>query len=46
MTWLIEVTFAIIASGKSSRMGRDKAFLELGGKTIIEHVNTCRYMLI
>lgn len=29
---------AILAGGKSSRMGRNKALLELGGKTIIEHV--------
>ncbi len=29
---------AIIAGGKSQRMGRDKAFVELGGKPMIEHV--------
>ena len=40
MTWLTEVSLAIIAGGKSSRMGRDKAFLELGGKTLIERVIT------
>ncbi len=34
------LTVAIIAGGKSSRMGRDKAFLELGGKTLIERVIT------
>ena len=33
-------SLAIIAGGKSSRMGRDKAFLELGGKTLIERVIT------
>lgn len=27
----------ILAGGKSSRMGRDKAFLEIGGKTFIEN---------
>ena len=31
-------TVAIIAGGKSSRMGRDKAFVDLGGKALIEHV--------
>ncbi len=31
-------TTAIIAGGASSRMGRDKAFLQLGGKTLIERV--------
>lgn len=31
-------TLAIIAGGQSSRMGRDKAFLELGGQTLIERV--------
>jgi molybdenum cofactor guanylyltransferase len=30
------VTAYVIAGGKSSRMGRDKAFLELGGKTLLE----------
>ena len=34
------LTVAIIAGSKSSRMGRDKAFLDLGGKTLIEHVIT------
>ena len=28
----------ILAGGKSSRMGRDKAFLELGGETILERI--------
>ena len=32
------LTLAIIAGGQSRRMGRDKAFVELGGKTLIEHV--------
>ena len=32
------LTLAIIAGGQSSRMGRDKAFLELGGQTLIERV--------
>ena len=45
MTWLTEVSLAIIAGGKSSRMGRDKAFLKLGDKTLIERVITanCRF---
>ena len=28
----------ILAGGKSSRMGRDKAFLDLGGETILERI--------
>lgn len=32
------LTVAIIAGGQSSRMGRDKAFLKLGGMTLIERV--------
>lgn len=32
------VSLAIIAGGQSRRMGRDKAFIDLGGKTLIEHV--------
>ncbi len=32
-----EVSAAILAGGLSSRMGRDKASLRLGGKTLIEH---------
>lgn len=28
---------AILAGGKSSRMGRDKAFLEIGGQTLLAH---------
>ena len=31
-------TLAIIAGGQSRRMGRDKAFVELGGKALIERV--------
>jgi len=34
------LTLAIIAGGQSRRMGRDKAFVELGGKALIEHVIT------
>jgi molybdopterin-guanine dinucleotide biosynthesis protein A len=30
-------TAFILAGGQSSRMGRDKAFLELGGKTLLQH---------
>ena len=35
---LAPFSLAIIAGGQSRRMGRDKAFVELGGKTLIEHV--------
>lgn len=31
-------SLAIIAGGKSRRMGRDKAFIEVGGKTLVERV--------
>ncbi len=31
-------SLAIIAGGQSRRMGRDKAFVQLGGKALIEHV--------
>lgn len=34
----LSFTLAIIAGGQSRRMGRDKAFVELGGKTLIERV--------
>jgi len=33
-----DVTLAIIAGGQSRRMGRDKAFVDLAGKPLIEHV--------
>ncbi|MCY4062141.1 MAG: molybdenum cofactor guanylyltransferase [Chloroflexi bacterium] len=33
-------SLAIIAGGQSRRMGRDKAFVKLGGKALIEHVIT------
>ncbi len=32
------VTIAILAGGRSSRMGRDKSFVELMGKPLIAHV--------
>lgn len=32
------LSLAIIAGGQSRRMGRDKAFVELGGKSLIERV--------
>ncbi len=32
------ISVAILAGGKSSRMGHDKAFAEVGGKTIIERI--------
>ena len=35
---MTEVSLAIIAGGQSRRMGRDKAFVELAGKAMIEHV--------
>jgi len=33
-----KVTGIILAGGKSSRMGRDKSFAEIGGRKFIEHV--------
>ncbi|MDO8444796.1 MAG: molybdenum cofactor guanylyltransferase [Deltaproteobacteria bacterium] len=33
----LEVTGIILAGGKSSRMGRNKALLDFGGRRIIEH---------
>ena len=33
-----QLSVAIIAGGQSRRMGQDKAFVELGGKTLIEQV--------
>jgi len=35
---MIEATGFITAGGKSSRMGEDKAWLQLGGRAMIEHV--------
>jgi molybdopterin-guanine dinucleotide biosynthesis protein A len=35
---MIEATGFITAGGRSSRMGKDKAWLELGGRAMIEHV--------
>lgn len=32
------MTIAIMAGGKSSRMGRDKSFIKLDGKPMIEHI--------
>src|SRR5262245_50044872 len=34
----MDVTGFITAGGQSSRMGRDKAWLEIGGRAMIEHV--------
>ena len=42
---MTEVSLAIIAGGKSRRMGRDKAFVELGGKAMIEYAIACTYLL-
>ncbi len=33
---MTEVTAFVLAGGKSSRMGRDKAFIELAGQTLLE----------
>lgn len=33
-----DLTVAIMAGGKSSRMGRNKSFVSLGGKPLVEHV--------
>lgn len=34
----MKLSVAIIAGGKSARMGRDKAFVRLAGKPLIQHV--------
>ena len=31
------VTGFVLAGGKSSRMGQDKAFMQLGGRTLLVH---------
>jgi len=36
--WGGEITGVILVGGKSSRMGRDKAFLELDGQTLFDRV--------
>lgn len=35
---MTDFSLAIMAGGKSSRMGRDKSFVQVGGQTIIERV--------
>ncbi|MCB0209245.1 MAG: molybdenum cofactor guanylyltransferase [Anaerolineae bacterium] len=35
------VSIAVLAGGQSKRMGQDKAFLEVGGKPVIERVLEC-----
>jgi molybdopterin-guanine dinucleotide biosynthesis protein A len=35
---MTDLTVAIIAGGKSSRMGTDKSFVEILGKPLIEHI--------
>jgi molybdopterin-guanine dinucleotide biosynthesis protein A len=35
---MTDFSLAIMAGGKSSRMGRDKAFMKIGGQTIIERI--------
>lgn len=37
----MRITVAIIAGGKSSRMGTDKAFVKLDDKPLIQHVIDC-----
>ncbi len=36
--YLDDITGVILVGGKSRRMGKDKAFLEIGGKTLFEKV--------
>lgn len=36
--YMIQATGFVTAGGRSSRMGRDKAFLEIGSRTMIEYV--------
>ncbi|MBU5613865.1 molybdenum cofactor guanylyltransferase [Geomonas azotofigens] len=38
MTLFDDITGVILVGGKSRRMGRDKAFLELGGRTLFERI--------
>ena len=35
---MIDLTVAIVAGGQSSRMGTDKAFVQLGGRPLIAHL--------
>ena len=35
---MLKLSVAIVAGGKSTRMGRDKAFVKLAGKPLIQHV--------
>ncbi|MGW9527836.1 molybdenum cofactor guanylyltransferase [Paenibacillus terrae] len=36
---MVEVTGIIVAGGRSSRMGQDKAMLQLGGVTVLERIS-------
>jgi len=38
MTPRTDVTGFVVAGGKSSRMGRDKAWIDIGGRPMIQHV--------
>jgi len=33
-----DITIAVLAGGRSTRIGRDKSFIQLGGKPLIRHV--------